>query len=298
MSILNSGSLNLDYIYKVSHFVQPGETLAATEQKTVPGGKGLNQSIALARAGANLFHAGCIGAGGTPLFNLLQSENIALDYLYKTEVPQGNAIIQVNPLGENCILLFGGSNQALTLKQVENTFLNFKPGDYLLLQNEINLLDDIIRIATAKKLQIILNPSPFDEKLQKLDYSQISWLIVNEIEAQQLTGLTEPEKIWNHIHDFYPSLKLILTLGSNGSYVFTPTETIFQPAFTVTAVDTTAAGDTFTGYFVYGLSMNKPLADCIEQATAAAACCVSKEGASSSIPYMPEVTSFLNSRTN
>lgn len=295
VKILNFGSLNLDYVYQVEHFVQPGETLAALSQKVGPGGKGLNQSIAMARAGAKVWHAGCVGLGGELLEELLKGNCVHTEYLRKSDEIQGNAVIQVDSSGENCILLYGGSNQTITVEQISETIENFADGDYLVLQNEVNCLEEMIEIAAAKGLRIVLNTSPFDERLRRLDYHKLSWLLINEIEARQLTGADEPKQVWDHIHTAYPKLNVVMTLGRQGAWCFTCREKLFQPAFQVEAVDTTAAGDTFTGYFLQGVTSGKSLQECMKQAAAAAALSVGRMGAFDSIPRRNEVDAFLKS---
>lgn len=289
MKILNFGSLNLDYVYQVEHFVQPGETLAALEQKIGPGGKGLNQSVAMARAGAEVWHAGCVGIGGERLEKLLRENQVHTEYLRMTEEIQGNAVIQVNAAGENCILLYGGSNRTIAHEQIAETIGNFEAGDYLVLQNEVSCLKEMVEAAAEKGLKIVLNPSPFEENLRDLNYHNLSWILVNEIEAEQLTGENEPDKVWDYIHTAYPKLNVVMTMGSQGAWCFTSEEKIFQPAFPVKAVDTTAAGDTFTGYFLQGVTAGKSLRECMRQAAAAAALSVTRAGASDSIPYREEV---------
>lgn len=289
MKILNFGSLNLDYVYQVEHFVQPGETLAARDQKMAPGGKGLNQSIALAKAGAEVFHAGCIGTGGEPLQTILEENNVHTEHLRAVEEVQGNAIIQVDNAGENCILLYGGSNRMISKEQICETLECFSAEDWLVLQNEISNLSYIIEKAAEKKMTVVLNPSPFEPSLKELDYNQISWLLINEVEAEQLTGQTEADAVWNTLHKKYPALNLIMTMGAKGSYCFTPDETIFQKVFAVKTVDTTAAGDTFTGYFLQGVTTGLSLRKCMERAAKAAAICVSREGAAPAIPLSSEV---------
>ncbi len=293
MKIVNFGSLNLDYVYQTPHFVLPGETLAATGQTVKPGGKGLNQSIALARAGAKVSHAGCVGQGGQGLVELLEQNGVDTRWIRPVEALQGNAMIQVTPSGENAILLFGGSNQAVTESQIDQTLAVLQAGDYLVLQNEISCLPYLVERAAQKRLRVVLNPSPFEESLRALDYGAMEWLLVNEVEAQQLSGSKEPESAWNILHSRYPRLKLVLTLGGAGAICCTPQQTIRQPAFAATAVDTTAAGDTFTGYFLAALTQKRPLADCMRRAAAAAAVSVSRPGASSSIPMAHEVEEYL-----
>ncbi len=297
MKVLNFGSLNLDYVYAVDHFVQPGETLSSLSQKVVPGGKGLNQSVALARAGAETYHAGCLGTGGGMLRDLLAENGVDVTYLLPVDELQGNAVIQVNPSGENCILLFGGSNQCIAPSQVEETLAAFGEGDYLVLQNEINDLPFLVDRAFARGMKIVLNPSPFNEKLRAVDFGKLSWLLVNEVEAAQLSGSEEPENAWAVIHERYPAVSLLLTLGKAGSRAWRVTpdgvEEAIQPAFPVKAVDTTAAGDTYTGYFIGALMEGRPLPECMRRASKASSIGVTRPGAAPSIPTRAEVDAAL-----
>ncbi len=293
MKVLNFGSLNLDYVYRVSHFVQPGETLSALSQSVFPGGKGLNQSVALAKAGAETYHAGCAGQGGAMLKQVLEQNGVDVRYLVPVDEIQGNAVIQVNPDGQNCILLFGGSNQCVTARQIKDTFAGFSAGDYLILQNEVNALPEIIEAGHEKGMRIVLNPSPYNEKIEALDLSKISWLLMNEIEAEQLSGSRDPEEAWRVLQGRYPELSAVITLGNQGSTAFTAAETVHQDAFPVKAVDTTAAGDTFTGFFIAGLMENRSLAECLRRASLAASISVTRAGASSSIPTKEEVEACL-----
>lgn len=293
MKALNFGSLNLDYVYAVPHFVQPGETLAAFSRSVKHGGKGLNQSIALARAGADASHAGCIGTGGESLKKLLEENGVNTDALLQVEEMQGHTVIQVNPQGENCILLFGGSNQCQTPAQISQTLARFSAGDWLILQNEINLLPEIVEQAHAHGMVIALNPSPYDDALKAVDFGKLTWLLVNEIEAKQITGQDDPEKAWEVLHDAYPRLSVLITLGSRGSVAYRTAgnrvEKVEQSAFRVKAVDTTGAGDTFTGYFIAGLMEGMPLQTCMERASKASSISVTRSGAADSIPWRTEL---------
>ena len=295
--ILNFGSLNLDYVYSVDHFVRPGETLNADSQTVNAGGKGLNQSCALARAGASVFHAGCIGHGGESLIGVLKADGVNTDFVLKVDAFQGNAIIQVDKSGENSILLFGGSNQCIMEQQILDTLSSFGKGDYLLVQNEVNHLSLIVSKAYEQGMTIILNPSPFDDRLNDVDLGKVSWLLLNEVEAEQLSGSREPNTAWQHIHQKYPNLSAVITLGKQGSFAFrvenSAVETASQRAVTVEALDTTAAGDTYTGYFVTALMEGKPLQDCMRLASMASAIGVTRAGAAPSIPYRDEVEKEL-----
>ena len=300
MKILNFGSLNLDYVYRVDHFVGPGETLSAASRDVLPGGKGLNQSIALVRAGAQVFHAGCLGAGGGMLREILEKDGVDTSLLRDVEEMQGHTVIQVNPEGENCILLYGGSNRCVTEKQIDETLAAFGPGDWLVMQNEINLPGVLVEKAYAKGLRVILNPSPYDSRLEEVNFGKLTWVLVNEVEAGQMTGTQDPDKAWAEMHRRWPGLSAVITLGSRGSIGFMQgtdsTEIVRQAAVKVKAVDTTAAGDTFTGYFIAGLAAGKPLRVCMEQASAAAAVSVTRPGAADSIPRKAELERGANSR--
>ena len=298
MKALNFGSMNLDYVYHVDHFVRPGETLSSFSMEVNPGGKGLNQSIALARAGADISHAGCVGEGGEMLTALLVENGVDTTCLKPVKEVQGNAVIQVNPSGENCILLFGGSNQCVTADQIDATLSAFAPGDCLVLQNEINGLPLLVDRAYERGMRIVLNPSPFDEKLQEVDFGKLSWLLLNEVEAGQLSGSEDPEQAWERLHARYGGLSVLITLGGEGSVAYraaeSGTETVRQEAFPVRAVDTTAAGDTYTGYFICGLMEGRSLSECMRRASMAAAISVTRCGAAPSIPAKEEVEAALN----
>ena len=293
MKVLNFGSLNLDYVYDVDHFVLPGETLDTLCRNNKCSGKGLNQSVALVRAGADVCHAGCIGEGGEPLKALLEENGVDTASLRKVEGMQGHTVIQVNPAGENCILLYGGSNRCVTAEQIRETFTRFSAGDWLVLQNEINELPAIVAQAAAKGLRIVLNPSPYNSALDRVDFSLLSWLFVNEIEMEQISGEKEPEKAWEVLHAKYPDLSLLITLGSSGSVAWRneggTVECCRQQAVRVRAVDTTAAGDTYTGYLIEGLISGRTLAEAMERAARAAAVSVTRPGAADSIPWAAEL---------
>ena len=293
MRILNFGSLNLDYVYQVDHFVQPGETLAALSRDVKAGGKGLNQSIALARAGAPVWHAGCLGTGGDELKRMLEENGVDTEFLLPVQEMQGHTVIQVNRAGENSILLFGGSNRCVPEDYVRQVISRFEREDWLILQNEINCLPLITELAAEKGMHIVLNPSPYDEELKKLDLSAVEWLLINEIEAGQISGEEEPERVWENLHGKYPGMSVLMTLGSRGSIAFRAgadrTDLHREEAVAVKAVDTTAAGDTYTGYFIAGLTAGDSLDVCMKTASRAAAIAVTRPGAAESIPWKKDL---------
>ncbi|MBQ6447172.1 MAG: ribokinase [Bacillus sp. (in: Bacteria)] len=289
MKIVNFGSLNIDKVYSVPHFVSAGETLSSTNYEEFPGGKGLNQSIALAKAGAEVYHAGKIGKDGLFLKDILSESNVNIDWIDEIENTTGHAIIQVSSSGENCILLFGGANKEITIDQINHILANFSQDDLLLLQNEINNLEYIVEKAHQKGLKIVLNPSPIDETMIKLDFSKIDYLILNEIEAKAITGENMNDKIFQRLLSLNKQLKIVLTLGTEGVIYKDSVQEHRQPSYKVDAVDTTAAGDTFLGYFLSQISQHTDIKKSLQIAAKAASIAVTRKGAASSIPTWQEV---------
>ena len=290
MKVLNFGSLNLDYTYQVETILVPGETQASKGRQTFCGGKGLNQSIALAKAGIPVYHAGMIGEEGDVLLETCRENGVNTQFIRKIEGPSGHTIIQVDKNGQNCILLFGGSNRSITKEFVDEVLDAFESGDMIHLQNEINELDYIIDRAYEKGMMIILNPSPYDDGLKKCDLGKVSLFLVNEIEGYQITGEKEPDRILEKIREIYPKAKVVLTLGGNGSVYQDETGAVYrQGIYKVKAVDTTAAGDTFTGYFISALIDGLPVQEGLKLAAKASAIAVSRAGATASIPLREEV---------
>ena len=285
--ILNIGSLNLDYVYAVPHFVEAGETLLSSRRDVFAGGKGLNQTVAAARAGAEVCHGGAVGADGDMLLDLLRDAGADVSAVARVDVPTGHAVIQVTPQGENAILILGGANRAVSHETVGIALEKVGPGDILLLQNEINGLDHIIRRAAQKGLRILFNPAPMEKAVKDLPLELLDTLIVNEGEGKALAGDMDALKA------AYPNQKILLTQGSRGASLWTGSEVIFQPAFPVKAVDTTAAGDCFLGYYAAALAEDLPYAAALRLAAAASALSVQRQGAAPSIPLRGEVEDYL-----
>ncbi|QAT41760.1 ribokinase [Aminipila luticellarii] len=291
MKILNFGSLNIDWVYNVDHFVKPGETLSAISVERFCGGKGLNQSVALSKAGASVFHAGGIGSDGVFLKERLEESHVDARFVKELEVPTGNAFIQVDKTGQNCIILFGGANQEITKDYAEEVIKNFERGDILVLQNEISALNEIVDMAYERGMQIVLNPSPMNEKVLALDLEKITYFIMNEIEGEAITGNKNPEEILDSMIKQYPHSKVILTLGDKGSRYAEGAVRLACGSYEVEVVDTTSAGDTFTGYFISALAEKMEISRALERASKAAALAVSVKGASNSIPLPEQVDS-------
>lgn len=293
MKVLNFGSMNVDNVYSVDHVVIGGETIASTKREVFCGGKGLNQSVALAKAGADVYHAGAVGTDGDILVDACQEYGVDISYLKRYPVAGGHTVIQVDKNGQNCIILYGGTNQMQTKEYVDEVMSHFGEGDYLVLQNEINLLDYIIDKAYERGLKIVLNPSPFDDKLKSCDMSKIWLFMLNEIEGEQMTGISDFEEIIAELIRRYPNARVVLTMGSKGAWYADADERAFQDIFKVKAVDTTAAGDTFTGFFVTSLITGKTPKEALMIAAKASSIAVTRPGAAPSIPSIEEVMQQL-----
>ena len=292
MKMLVFGSMNIDHVYRMPHLVRAGETLSSSVYQRNPGGKGLNQAIALARAGMDVHFAGAIGQDGLFLRDYLASFGVDTSLVRVLEEPTGHAIIQLDEAGQNAIVLYGGANQQLTEDSIRATLADFGAGDCILLQNEINLLEEIIRQARAKGMQVILNPSPMSGALPPL-LPLVDWLILNEVECEDVTGCREPDAMLDALLNRCPDCRVVLTLGAQGSMYADRTRRCFQPAFPVQAVDTTAAGDTFTGYFFQGVLGGGTVEEALRVAARASSIAVTRPGAGGSIPAMAEVAALL-----
>lgn len=293
MKILNFGSMNIDYVYEVDNFVSAGETKLSQNLKIFSGGKGLNQSLALAKAGAMPYHAGIIGQEGVFLKEELEGEGVNTEFIKCEASQNGHAIIQVNSEGNNCILLYGGTNQAFTKEYIDTVLESFGQGDFVLLQNEINLVDYIIERAHDKGMKIVLNPSPINEALKKYPLEKVDFFILNEVEGKAITGEDDAEHIIDKLQKLYPRAAIVLTLGEKGSIYKYKNINIVQPIYKVKVVDTTAAGDTFTGYFIAGVCAGLSIEECLKRASIASGLSVSRHGAAASVPYKKEVDEIL-----
>lgn len=298
MSILVFGSLNIDHVYQVEHLVRPGETLPSTEYRRFQGGKGANQSVALARAGADVFHAGRIGPEGLWLRDAIAAEGVDVTHVSLDNQPTGHAIIQVDLAGENSILLFGGANLTVTSDDAHYVLSHFAEGDWLLLQNEISSLPAILLEASERGLTVAFNPAPMTPEVLSYPLEGVSLFVVNETEGAALaeTEDASPEIIAGALQTRFPNAAILLTLGADGSLYALGEERIRTPAQSVDAVDTTAAGDTFIGYFLAELLAGESVRKSLALASQAAALCVTRPGAADSIPRRSDLEEFTSSR--
>ena len=297
MKILCFGSLNLDYVYQVDHILAPGETLTAKSFQIFDGGKGLNQAIALGRAQADCYMAGMIGQDGMHLLEILQGSDVKTQYVHNTGEKSGHTIIQVDKTGQNCIMYFPGANQMITESYVNQVLEFFDSNDYVLLQNEICLLPYIMEKASQKGIKIVFNPSPITDELLNYPIHLVDLLIFNEIEGHALTCKSDEYEMIDTLHALYPNTKFLLTLGRKGVLYSDGVVHLTHGIYNTSVVDTTAAGDTFTGYFLSAFTGNKTIAECLRIASVASSIAVSRQGAAPSIPVLSEVLSSNLSKT-
>lgn len=296
MRILDFGSLNLDNVFQVRHLVKKGETLRAEKTEKLPGGKGLNQAIAAARAGSEVWMAGNVGFDGGDLLRILNKNEIHTDFVRShPEENSGRAIIEINPEGDNSILYDPGANERCDPAQIVRVFAHFHPGDYLICQNEISSMDYLLSTARRKGFRIVFNPSPLSPALLDWNLDGIAVVAVNEYECSVLTGLesASPQDLCRAFLRRWPLSGLLLTLGSQGSMFARKTKAWFMPSFPTRVVDTTGAGDTYLGYFTDGLARGMDIGEAMRRASAAAALAIGKKGAAVAIPDAKEVSKFL-----
>ena len=292
LEVLNFGSLNIDHVYHVDHFVRPGETLSCTEYRKFPGGKGLNQSVALARAGLRVAHAGKCGADGEFLVETLRAAGVDTQFLLRSDNPTGHACIQVDSSGQNAILLFPGANQEITDREADAVLSGIPSGTLLLLQNEINGIASLMRKARARGLRIAINPAPCGPEVADYPLELADYLFVNEIEAAQLAGAEhspDAETLLKSLSWRYPAAEVILTLGADGALCASSGNIIRIPASPADVVDTTCAGDTFIGYYLAGRLRGSSVETSMLLASKAAAITVGRAGAAISIPAAAEI---------
>lgn len=297
MRVFNVGSLNVDYVYDVEHFVRPGETIASVSRSVFPGGKGLNQSIALARAGAEVWHVGAVGQGAVWLKSMMRDSGVRVELVEeRSDSANGHAVIQRDLTGSNCIILYGGTNQLLDEEQIDEALNSADPGDWLLLQNETSEVGYAMTEAKERGLHVAFNPSPANELLDTYPLDLVDLFILNEIEATTILAshCETNQELIESMQQRFPKSSIVLTVGESGSLFSSGSGGIkSQQAYLTNVVDTTAAGDTFTGYFIDGVMRGGNIDLVLDRASMAAAISVSREGAAPSIPYAKEVDESL-----
>ena len=284
MAVYNLGSINLDHVYRVPHLPLPGETLSAVDYTVGLGGKGANQSVAVAKAGAVIRHIGCVGREGAWALGSLRDYGVDVSRVTIGKQPTGHAIINVDPGGENAIVIFPGANHGIDAVAMDEALADGVTGDTLMIQNETSLRVEAARIAQQKRMFVVYSAAPFDAEAVRAILPHVSLLVVNEGEAAQLQVALNGR----------PEVDMVITRGSKGAeWISVGAEPVFQPAFRVTPVDTTGAGDTFIGTLVAGIDLGLSRVEAMRRAAAAAALQVTRPGAAQAIPTAQEVNAFL-----
>lgn len=295
--LVNLGSLCIDNVYRVCAITGAGETVASSSHEVFPGGKGLNQSIAAARAGIEVVHVGCVGQDGEWLKETLAGEGVDVSGVRVVDAPSGHAVIQVNDAGENAIVIAGGSNRVLVRADVDGALARVETGDWLMLQNEINDLDAVLRAAGQRGCQVAFNVAPVDGRESGYDLGSVRLLIVNEIEAAALAGVETDGSSWSTVLAALsaraPAAELVLTLGADGLVYSGNGGFVSLPAYPVEAVDETAAGDAFIGFLMASLIRGDSMHHALRMGSAAGALAVTRAGAASSIPDPADVRSLV-----
>ena len=284
------GSINIDLFYDVPHIPAPGETLAATGHRKGLGGKGANQSVAAAKAGAPVRHFGAIGANSEWVIERLESYGVDTTHIALTNQPTGHAIINVASDGENAIVILPGANRTLDAKGLKAALSFAQPGDLLLLQNETNLQPEAARIASDIGMRVLYSAAPFDAEAIRAVLPYIDVLLLNQVEAEQLQ-----ESLGQSLYEL--SVKhIVVTLGPDGArWISTQSgDSTDTPGIKVDAVDTTGAGDTFAGYLAAALVRDFKPAEAMVFAGRAAALKVTKKGTADAIPTLAEVEAFYS----
>ncbi|MCF6120791.1 ribokinase [Mesorhizobium muleiense] len=296
--IIVVGSINLDLIANVDRLPAPGETVRGSGFSTAPGGKGANQALAAARAGAKVRMVGAVGKDNfaNEALALLRDGKIDLSGVGETFASTGTALIMVADDGENVIAVVPGANDSVVTGDLSKAFM--KKGDVVLLQQEIPLqtVDAALDAARAAGAVTVLNTAPFRTEaaafLGKADY-----VVANETEfdlygeALSLSGRDRPARMRDYAGK--TDRTIVVTLGGDGVLAATPADLLMVPALNVTPVDTVGAGDTFCGYFAAGLSSGLPLDQALARAAAAGSLACLKPGAQPAIPLAKDVEAAL-----
>ncbi|KAH9996251.1 Ribokinase-like protein [Russula vinacea] len=316
---------DIDEFFYVQDVVRPGQTISSTKFERRAGGKGANQAVAVARAGGDVSLVGAVGEDGTWLVRNLEGYGVSTADISVVQEVTGRAIIQLTPQGENCIILHKGANFALP-DLPNDTDRHLTGVSHLLLQNEIPWASTLAYLehAHARGIVTIFNPSPMpaSTQLHAFPWAALSWLIVNEDEADSLHRVIVPvnwpddNNLWlafatlNHLRHggHLTSTSVVCTLGAAGvmASICGLKDVLYLPAATLEGDvrDTTGAGDCLTGYFVAGLmeSRNKQLSEdeaarLLRLCVQAAGMCVERNGAMESIPERVVVDARLSQKS-
>lgn len=293
--LINIGSLCIDYVYSVTEIAAVGETVASASMSVFPGGKGLNQSIAAAKAGIKVEHFGAVGVDGAELVEFMQAAGVGVNNIVSLPGRTGHAVIQINSQGENSIVIAGGANREIPQQSIGKAVASAQGAGWILMQNETNDVGEIIQLASASGCKVALNLAPVDVHAQSYNYALVDLLIVNQLEAMAVSGCQSLNEAFSRLIATYPDTNLVLTMGKGGLRYYQADGGISGElgAFEVSVVDETAAGDTFVGYLLAGLVRGGSLQNVLLQASAAGALATTRAGAAPAIPELDEVRELM-----
>ena len=292
MKALVFGSINIDKVFKISELPKKGETLYCNSYEIHVGGKGLNQSVALTKAGIDTYIAGAVGTDGDFIAEFLQKNDVDVSFLKKTDGFTGTTVIMVDDDGNNQMILYKGANHCLDEEYCDKVLESFDAGDLILMQYETSCVEYMLRKAHEKGLIVAFNPSPYVDKIKELPLEFVDYLILNEFEGISLSGKTAADEICTKLLKI--SKNIVLTLGSKGSVFYGKDgEKTFVPALKINAVDTTCAGDTFAGFFLSEILNGNAAKKAMEVSRTASAIVCQKIGAAEAIPTLDEVYKAL-----
>lgn len=289
MHIINIGSLNIEHIYHVPDLPQSGQRSYCNHYQRLPGGKGYYQSIAMARAGATVWHVGFIGSDGKFVRKSLQQNNVNTRYTHKTEQLTGQEHIYLTPNGDNTKVRYMGTNSCFEPHFLTSLFKQLPAEQLVLVQNEINDIPRIFELIKSHNLNLTFHPAPFTPAVLDYPLELVDTLIFNLRTGQKLTQQDSPEKILQDLMSRYPNMALVLTLGAQGAWYVDQHQKIKVPGDPVQAIDESQAGNTFVGYFLAQKLKKQPIESCIKIACRASALCVTRAGKSATIPYLTEI---------
>lgn len=286
MTLFNLGSINADYFYQLSHLPKPGETLVADGMTKGLGGKGANMSVAAARAGAQVRHIGAVGPDGKWASGRLLEYGVDITHIATSTEPTAHAIISVDQQGENSIIIYPGANHDISIDAVGMALTEADTDDLLVIQNETKLQAEAAEMAQSLGMRVAYAAAPFDADAVRSVLPFTDYLILNEIEMQQLEDSLDKSANELGVDT------VVVTKGAKGATVYSAENSWqpeHQPAFKVKAVDTTGAGDTFTGYFLAFVDRGAFFDEALEMASRAGALMVTRHGTADVIPDLKEV---------
>jgi ribokinase len=272
--------------------MRPGETVFTQNFEVQPGGSGFNQSIAISKAGSQIYHAGKIGPDGQSIIQALNEYGVNTEFISTDGSASGHAIVQINRFCNQCVLTHSGANLEIKKEEVDRVLASFSNGDLLIAQDEISNLPYIVHSAYQKNMIVALKPSSIQASLEQVDLHKVRYLILNAERAQALTKQTRPGSILDALLAHYPRLKIVLTLGKNGSFYADEMHRLRQNAFIADPVDSSAVSDTFFGYFISRVIMGYPTWSALRAASIASAMTLSRKGSYTSIPCWEDVLCF------